>query len=281
MSIINDEQRQFYHQNGFLIVENFLSPDICQLLITTANTLVSDFDIGEHQTIFSTTKKLHELEQYFLESGNNISFFFEEGAFDQQGNLTTTKEKCINKIGHALHDLHPIFNAVSRTHKLAVLANDLGIEQPALIQSMYIFKQPFIGGEVTCHQDSTFLYTEPQPITGLWFALQDATIENGCLWAIPGGHHYPIKSRLKRNGWKTNLEVYDETPWDQTQLQPLPVKQGSLIVLHGQLPHMSYQNTSPNSRHAYTLHISDGRSSFATNNWIQRRATFPFQGFLF
>ena len=53
---------------------------------------------------------------------------------------------------------------------------------------MYIFKQPNIGGEVTCHQDSTFLYTEPIDIVGLWFALEDATIENGCLWAIPGGH---------------------------------------------------------------------------------------------
>src|SRR5678816_2279691 len=68
-----------------------------------------------------------------------------------------------------------------------------------LVQSMYIFKQPNIGGEVTCHQDSTFLYTEPVEIAGLWFALEDATIENGCLWAIPGGQRNGIKSRWARS----------------------------------------------------------------------------------
>ena len=39
------------------------------------------------------------------------------------------------------------------------------------------------------HQDGTFLYTEPQSVTGLWWALEDATLENGCLWAVPGSHN--------------------------------------------------------------------------------------------
>jgi phytanoyl-CoA hydroxylase len=51
---------------------------------------------------------------------------------------------------------------------------------------MYIFKQPFIGGEIDCHQDSTFLYTDPLSCIGFWFALEDATVDNGCLYAIPG-----------------------------------------------------------------------------------------------
>ena len=42
---------------------------------------------------------------------------------------------------------------------------------------MYIFKQPKIGGEVVCHQDSTFLYTEPESAVGFWVAIEDATIE--------------------------------------------------------------------------------------------------------
>ncbi len=74
---------------------------------------------------------------------------------------------------------------------------ELGIERPLLLQGMYIFKQPRIGGEVTCHQDSTFLYTEPQNIIGLWFALEDATVENGCLWAIPGGHKLGLEINLE------------------------------------------------------------------------------------
>lgn len=52
------------------------------------------------------------------------------------------------------------------------------------VQSMYIFKQPSIGGEVVPHQDSAFLSTDPPSCIGLWFALEDANKENGCLWCV-------------------------------------------------------------------------------------------------
>lgn len=52
----------------------------------------------------------------------------------------------------------------------------------------FLFQQPGIGGEVVPHQDNSFLYTEPTTCTGLWLALEDATILNGCIWAIPGSH---------------------------------------------------------------------------------------------
>ena len=64
----------------------------------------------------------------------------------------------------------------------------IGIAKPSLVQSMYIFKQPNIGGEVSPHIDSTFLYTDPPTCHALWFALEDATIDNGCLWLYPGSH---------------------------------------------------------------------------------------------
>ena len=60
------------------------------------------------------------------------------------------------------------------------------LEQPLIAQSMYIFKQAGIGGEVVCHQDSTFIHTRPNKVLGMWFAIEDATEENGCLWGIPG-----------------------------------------------------------------------------------------------
>ena len=135
---------------------------------------------------------------------------------------------------------------------------------------MYICKQPYIGGEVTCHQDSTYLYVKDQPVMGLWFALEDATIENGCLWAIPGGHRTPLKSRLRRHGNETSFEVYDNTPWDLKKMIPLEVPQGSMIILHGLLPHMSYENKSGKSRHAYTLHVISEDDEYAKDNWLHR-----------
>jgi hypothetical protein len=53
-----------------------------------------------------------------------------------------------------------------------------------MVQSMYIFKQPRIGGPVDAHQDSTFLYTTPQSVTGFWWAVEDATLNNGCLYVL-------------------------------------------------------------------------------------------------
>ena len=49
-------------------------------------------------------------------------------------------------------------------------------------------QQPKIGGEVRPHQDSTFLRTDPPSVVGLWWALEDSTKQNGCLWALPGAH---------------------------------------------------------------------------------------------
>jgi len=65
---------------------------------------------------------------------------------------------------------------------------------------MYIFKQAIIGGEVTSHQDSTFLYTTPkQTCIGLWLALDEATLENGCLWVRPGSHKERVRRQFVRN----------------------------------------------------------------------------------
>jgi phytanoyl-CoA hydroxylase len=145
---------------------------------------------------------------------------------------------------------------------------------------MYIFKQPNIGGEVTCHQDGTFLLTEPLRVLGLWFALEDATIENGCLWAIPGGHKAGLKSRfLRTEGGGTRFEVLDNSRWLEDKLVPLEVEKGTLIVLHPLLPHLSRENRSPKSRHAYTLHIIDSSANYPKENWLQRSAQMPLRGF--
>ncbi len=92
-----------------------------------------------------------------------------------------------------MHDLDPVFNRFSRSPQLKQLAADLEMQDPVLIQSMFIFKHARIGGVVDNHQDATFLYTEPASCIGFWFALEDATIENGCLWAKPGGHQTSLR----------------------------------------------------------------------------------------
>ena len=277
---VSTQQVKQYERDGFLVLEGFADAKDCDRLRARAEELVQEFDPSEVVSVFSTKEQNRLTDEYFMASGDKIRFFFEENAFSPAGTLKYEKEKSINKIGHALHDLDPLFNRFSRSDNVRELAKAIGLEHSYLVQSMYIFKQPNIGGEVTCHQDSTFLYTEPIDIAGLWFALEEATIENGCLWSIPGGHRRGLKSRwLRTNEGRMEFETYDASPWPENELVPLEVSKGSLILLHGLLPHRSFENRSSRSRHAYTLHLIGADAKYPDDNWLQRFKGMPFRGF--
>jgi phytanoyl-CoA hydroxylase len=70
----------------------------------------------------------------------------------------------------------------------------------------------------------------------------------------------------------------DATPLPSEGLLPLEVPKGTLVVLHGLLPHGSAPNRSADSRHAYALHVIDGNCAYLPDNWLQR-PDLPLRGF--
>jgi phytanoyl-CoA hydroxylase len=273
------DPRLAYERDGFLVVERFVDPGTCDALIARAGELVRGFQ-PETMSIFSTRDQARSSDDYFLGSGDKIRFFLEEDAVSPDGSLQRPVAQSINKIGHALHDLDPVFARFSHDPRLAELTALAGLAQPLVLQSMYIFKQPFVGGEVTAHQDHTFLWTDPPSATGLWFALEDATVDNGCMWAAPGGHREPPRKRFyRRADGSTAFEILDDRALPTDAMVPLEAAKGTCIVLHGLLPHRSSANRSPASRHAYALHAIEATARYRADNWLQRAPELPLRGF--
>lgn len=273
--MLTSQQIQQYQKSGFLVLNELFPAVQMNKLRSAANQIVDDFDPNSTRAVFTTTDQHKIRDDYFLSSEDKVRCFFEEDAFDMGGDLKQQKSLSINKIGHALHVLNDDFKRFSHNSKIRQIAIQLGLKKPQVHQSMYIFKQPKIGGEIRWHQDASYFMTDPVSVTTFWFAVEDATMQNGCLQVQSSGEKYPIKEQFVRNpDDTTELKILNETPWpeDQSAL-PLEVKKGTLVVFDGLLPHFSAPNLSDHSRHAYTLHLTCATTKYAKENWLQAPAS--------
>lgn len=281
MVSLSPAQVQQYQDDGYLIVEGFFSPNECESLRARCRDLVERADIANHPTVtFNTKDNQQAKNDYFLTSGDKVRFFFEEGAVDDGGKLTVPKHLALNKIGHALHALDPEFKKVTFSEQVKGIARALNMERPAVVQSMYIFKQPHFGGSVRPHQDSTFLYTSPMTLVGFWIALEDADVENGCLWFIPKSHKQGLSRRMVRifeGGMQTTKFDGSEAPVNAANFIAGPVKKGTLVLIDGLVMHKSEENNSSRSRHIYTFHMYDSeKSEWSKENWLQPTEELAF-----
>ncbi|KAG9266074.1 phytanoyl-CoA dioxygenase domain-containing protein 1 isoform X2 [Astyanax mexicanus] len=286
MDVLSEQDVKKYQEDGYLVLEGLFSPEQCDELRQRMSEIVERMDVPSHcRTQFSTDHdeqlKTQGNADYFITSGDKIRFFFEKGVFDEKGEFTVPKERSLNKIGHALHAHEPLFKNITHSPKIQGLMKNLGLTSPVVLQSMYIFKQPGIGGEVTPHQDATFLYTEPLGrVMGVWIALEDATLDNGCLWFIPGSHKTGITRRMVRTP-KGTFPLTDfigrEQSYDDNLFIPVSVKKGGAVLIHGQVVHRSAENTSDASRHVYTFHIMESENTlWSPDNWLQPTEELPF-----
>lgn len=172
--------------------------------------MVEDWDPAQKTLAFSTDEdanKAQGSDDYFLESASRTHFFAETSAVDESSALKDeyktspeSKLRALNKAGHGMHMVEGAFRDYTLSKKVLSLVTELGWKAPVVPQSMYICKNPRIGGTVHSHQDSTFLFTTPkQSCLGLWLALDEATLENGCLWVRPKSHREPVRRQFLRN----------------------------------------------------------------------------------
>ena len=280
--MLDAEQRKAWAADGYLVLPGFKSATELAAVVARAHAIVEAFDPSQGASRFSTRDRGLVAAEMLIASADQVRCFFEEEALDEAGRLRVPKSLSINKIGHALHDLDPVFDAFSHGPALAALAADIGLLRPQVWQSQLIFKQPHIGGEVSWHQDASFFVTEPMTVTTFWFALEDATLDNGCLWVEPGGHRSPrgvLRERYVCEQGHLRMDKLDAPPWPaMSAAVALPVLAGTLVVFHGLLPHCSAANRSPKSRLAYTLHVTDASAVYSPFNWLQRGPALRLRG---
>ncbi|XP_063986694.1 phytanoyl-CoA dioxygenase domain-containing protein 1 homolog isoform X2 [Diachasmimorpha longicaudata] len=261
-------------KDGYAVLENFFTPEEVEEMKNCGEEFTNNLPPENQRSIFSTTDTQQSKDQYFLDSAHRVSYFFECEALEEDGKLKVHPRVSLNKVGHALHWLHPTFKRLTFDERIKEAAFQLNFQEPAVAQSMYIYKNPGLGSQVITHQDASYLHTEPVKLVGFWIALDDATLDNGCLWIAPGSHKSGVHRRYIRNKDTTvqELLIYDKPApcYPMSNFRPVTVRKGTCILIDGQVVHFSKANKSENSRHAYTFHIIETTNvRYSKENWLQ------------
>jgi len=180
-----EQKAKEFDKDGFTVLHELFEPETMDELREEMDRIIAKTEKEKFNdsAIFTTNKQIEHLSKsvdYFLDSASKVSFFYEKDAFDENGKLVGPLNTSLNKVGHAMHDLNPVFHKFCYSNVVKTLAKDvLQFINPILVQTMYIFKSPKVGGEVSPHQDSTYLTSHPLSCKAIWVALDDATQENG------------------------------------------------------------------------------------------------------
>jgi phytanoyl-CoA hydroxylase len=163
---------------------------------------------------------------------------------------------------HFPHKISPVMHdALHLPAVVDVLTRVIGPDVKAM-QSMLFIKAEGKPGQAW-HQDEFFIPSRDRSLTGVWIALDDATIENGCLWVLPGSHRrgvlYPDREHDDEQ-FDCTIEAFD-FPYRDEDAVPVEMPAGAALVFNGYLLHRSLPNTSSQGmRRALVNHYMSAQS---------------------
>ncbi len=263
--MLSAAQKQAWDEDGFFILKGFTNPSVGQAM---------EDDVFSKLRVHSPAE--HPDGPFYFIDQLLISL---EGQADLNA---AAPEDRVSKIFNTHLD-GPCKNFALSKGAADIVCDLLGPDID-VFQSQYIFKNPGAWGQ-PWHQDSHYFTFNQQPQIGLWLAISEATLENGCLAVVPGSHKQPILPHGpdKRPGANYGYLEIDETEFAASTAQPVFMEPGDLLVFHSFLVHRSFDNKSTARRQAMVYHYGkagtqplDGSSDSLSvvNHWVEvRRAT--------
>jgi ectoine hydroxylase-related dioxygenase (phytanoyl-CoA dioxygenase family) len=236
----NQDLREQWERDGFFIKRGLVSPLCCAAIEQEVITQIR-----------RDPPERHPGEQVYF-SGENYLIYPETAP--SQG--AAHPEDLISKVFNC-HAEQETRRTAESNAVVDVVAELLGSDIDCF-QSQFIFKNPGVIGQ-PWHQDSYYFNFTLQPQVGVWLALSRATLENGCLWVLPGSHREPIHAHIPDRRPSANrgyLEIVDQN-FDARQ--PVLMEPGDVLFFHSFLMHMSMDNVADYRRSAMVYHY--GRAS--------------------
>lgn len=242
-----DEQVRQYVDDGFLVVPNVLrEPERAQILDDTAK-----FARGEYP--FSSSL------------AGTVSIDDEP----PEEILAIHFPHWVSPVMHAAV-LHPGVTEVIQRITGAHLPHWDGSAK--CMQSMLFVKPGGLPGQAW-HQDERYIATHDRSLVGAWIALDDATVDNGCLWVIPGSHRqgylYPVRAHDEPDEYDPSDQAHG---FDDSSAVPVEVKAGSVVFFNGYLLHKSLRNRTEGTRRALVNHYCNAYSLLP---WILKDVKIP------
>jgi phytanoyl-CoA hydroxylase len=155
-----------------------------------------------------------------------------------------------------VHRQEPFAAFASRPDLLAMVAALVGSDAIDCFSSQFIFKNPGAWGQ-PCHQDSFYFpFTPARPVVGAWLAATDASIDNGCLYVVPGSAAEPIHEHIPDRRPNANYGYYEIVDHDLAGAVAVEMEPGDLLLFDSHLMHFSNDNDSQRWRAAMVYHYA-------------------------
>ena len=149
-----------------------------------------------------------------------------------------------------------VFGAFARDPRVTDLVAGLIAPELDCFLSQFIFKNPAAWGQ-PWHQDSYYFpFDPPRPIVGVWLAVTEATLGNGCLHVLPGSHREPVHEHVPDRRHNANIGYVEIVDHDMSGAVPVLMDPGDLLLFDSHLMHRSTDNISPGLRAAMVYHYA-------------------------